>query len=110
MSFEVVTAPRTSPEWALIMVALGRHVVAGGPGIIETCSSITNDPEDIGLPLPAFGDQDRGFWLWEGTSHFDGLDDVSYDGTARKVAFAEAWRWFLKAHPTTNADPLGWRL
>lgn len=68
----------SSPAWALIhMGANGvAFVVASSRAVSGDVSELGANVDDLGLPRP-----DRfGFWLWEGTAWYDGLDGTGLDG------------------------------
>jgi hypothetical protein len=97
----------TRSAWALILVSdgMGDTIVAGSFGIWSDVQEIGNNPAEIGLPydIEATGSA-PGFYLWEGTVSFDGLDGIDYDGNAKHLTWEEAKPWFDKGAEAPEAD------
>lgn len=75
---EAINPATQTPAWALIhMGANGvAFVVASSRAVSGDVSELGANVDDLGLPRP-----DRfGFWLWEGTAWYDGLDGTGLDG------------------------------
>ena len=77
---EAINPATSAPAWALIhMGANGvAFVVASSRAVSGDVSELGASVDDLGLPKPAH----LGFWLWEGTAWYDGLDGTGLDGDA----------------------------
>ena len=91
-----LTAWRSWSAWALIIVTPSsrQRVLASSFDITEDCGQIDDDPQDLGLPIAK--DASPGLYVWEGSGHFNGLDDVSYTGAAREIAWSDGLHWLAK--------------
>lgn len=95
---EATQPARSVAAWALIHTGANgvAFVVASSVAVTADVQDIGPDVEALGLPKPPH----TGFWLWEGQSCFDGLDDVAlesdkpltllnYRGAAARISMHE---------------------
>ena len=94
---EAVSAPTSHPAWALILKGPNgvATVVASSVAVSNDVVDISPVCEDLGIPAPPH----PGFWLWKGTSWFDGLDGtglkteslepLSFKGAAARMSMHE---------------------
>jgi hypothetical protein len=91
-------SPATSKYcWALLIKSPnGKTTVVASSTIISSMvGDISNDAEELDMPQP----DSVGFWLWQGTSQFDGLDGselvtetlekLNYKGFGARLAMHE---------------------
>lgn len=110
--FEALLPSSTTSVWALVLVtpfdapvvvahsyALAEDVKEFGP-VVDSC---TTGELNIPFDTPP-GAESTGFFLWHGSSYFDGLDDVSYkQESVKALSWEEAKCYFLK-HEDTDPD------
>ena len=68
-------------------------VVASSKAVSHDVADISAHVRDLGLPTPPH----PGFWLWEGTAWFDGLDGCGLDGCGLSIlSFTGATQWIAR--------------
>lgn len=74
---EAINPATSAPAWALIhMGANGvAFVVASSRAVTGDVAELGANVDDVGLPTPSH----LGFWLWQGTAWYDGLDGTGLD-------------------------------
>lgn len=80
---EAMSAPTETPAWAVIYMGANGipFVVASSKAVSHDVADISPHVNDLGLPTPPHS----GFWLWEGTAWFDGLDGCGLDGDTLSI-------------------------
>ena len=77
---EAINPATSESAWALIHMGVNgaAFVVASSRAVSSDVSELGAHVDDVGLPGPPR----PGFWLWEGTAWYDGLDGTGLDSDA----------------------------
>ena len=101
---EAFTAATSTSCWALIYAnRAGKYIVLEGTSfLMDDCKDLGFHTDDIALP---HGFLDPGFHVWEGASHFDGLDGTEYERySIKRVDLNNLQQWLDKAKRNYEDD------